>query len=139
MASAIGRVAVSKKISQKDFVERLAERAETQKFTNSLFRISELLEENFEREKAADELGTSVLIEKSVPYAIFCFLKDKDSFEKALMNVIMVHGDRDTIGAMTGAISGAFLGIEAIPERWKLKLEDIDYIGSLAEKLFKIY
>jgi len=45
-------------------------------------------------------------------------------------------GDTDTIGAMTGAISGAYLGIESIPISWRSKLENRLYIEELAEKLY---
>jgi ADP-ribosylglycohydrolase len=41
----------------------------------------------------------------------------------------------DTIGAMTGAISGAYLGASAIPNSWRRKLENDPYIEELAEKL----
>lgn len=139
LASTVGKAAVSDEISPKEFTERLAERAETQKFTDSLHQISKLLEEGVNREKAAGELGTSVLIEKSVPYSIFSFLKDPDSYQKALMNAIMVSGDRDTIGAMTGGISGAFLGFDALPSIWVEKLEDLEKIEGLAEQLYIIF
>jgi poly(ADP-ribose) glycohydrolase ARH3 len=36
---------------------------------------------------------------------------------------------------MAGAISGAYLGVEAIPQEWRAKLENRDYIEALAEKL----
>jgi ADP-ribosylglycohydrolase len=39
---------------------------------------------------------------------------------------------------MTGAISGAYHGVEIIPDRWRSKLECRDYIEALAEKLWKI-
>jgi len=42
-------------------------------------------------------------------------------------------GDRDTIGAMTGAISGAYHGLNAIPHEWLSKLEKRFYIEKLAE------
>jgi len=39
---------------------------------------------------------------------------------------------------MAGAISGAYHGVEAIPEGWKSRLEARDYIEKLAEKLWSI-
>jgi ADP-ribosylglycohydrolase len=39
---------------------------------------------------------------------------------------------------MTSAISGAYCGIETIPERWKIRLEKRAYIEELAEKLWQI-
>jgi len=139
LASAVGKAAVSDKISTKEFVKELEEKAKTKKLTDSLILISKLLEQDVKREKAAEELGTSVLIEKSVPYAIFSFLKDIETYEKALMNAIMVPGDRDTIGAMTGGLSGAFLGVKAPPDTWIDKLEDVDYLKELADQLYTIF
>ena len=39
---------------------------------------------------------------------------------------------------MAGAISGAYHGIEAIPEDWKRDLERREYIEKLAEELWEI-
>jgi ADP-ribosylglycohydrolase len=39
---------------------------------------------------------------------------------------------------MTGAISGAYLGIESIPDSWEGKLENRLYIEELASGLAKI-
>jgi poly(ADP-ribose) glycohydrolase ARH3 len=52
--------------------------------------------------------------------------------------VVSLGGDTDTIGAMTGALCGAYLGVDAIPEEWKAKLEHLEYIEELARKLFKL-
>jgi len=48
---------------------------------------------------------------------------------------ISLGGDTDTIGAMTGAISGAYLGFDSIPGKWRDKLENRRYIEELAERL----
>ena len=49
-------------------------------------------------------------------------------------------GDSDTIGAMTGAIVGAYYGARALPQRWLDTLENgekgRDYVTSLADQLF---
>lgn len=41
-----------------------------------------------------------------------------DSFENAIIGAVNNGGDADTIAALTGALAGAFYGVEAIPERW---------------------
>jgi ADP-ribosylglycohydrolase len=48
--------------------------------------------------------------------------KEGAAFEKTVTYAISLGGDTDTIGAMAGAISGAYLGIEAIPAEWQIKL-----------------
>ncbi|MCK4721866.1 MAG: ADP-ribosylglycohydrolase family protein, partial [Dehalococcoidia bacterium] len=51
---------------------------------------------------------------------------------------VSLGGDTDTIAAMTGAISGAYLGAGSIPDRWRVKLENRLYVEELAEKLYEI-
>lgn len=41
------------------------------------------------------------------------------SFEAALVDVVNRGGDADTNGAITGALLGAALGVDAIPRRWR--------------------
>jgi ADP-ribosylglycohydrolase len=36
---------------------------------------------------------------------------------------------------MAGAISGAYMGIEAIPQSWQQKLENLSYVEELSSKL----
>ena len=59
------------------------------------------------------------------------------SFEECLNCAVLNGGDRDTMGAMACAISGAFLGIDGIPPSWIDKLENREYIEELASKLFE--
>jgi len=89
-------------------------------------------------EKAVLELGNGIEAFNSVPTAIYCFLSRPDSFAGAISGAISLGGDTDTIGAMTGAISGAYLGVDAIPGRWQDKLENHRYIAELAESLCNI-
>ena len=44
------------------------------------------------------------------------------SFREAVTNAVNLGGDTDTIGAVTGALAGAFFGESAIPEKWHSKL-----------------
>ena len=48
----------------------------------------------------------------STPQAIQAFL-ESTSFDDAIRNAISIGGDSDTIAAMTGAIAGAYYGVEA--------------------------
>jgi poly(ADP-ribose) glycohydrolase ARH3 len=52
---------------------------------------------------------------ESLSFPIYSSLRFASSFEDCLYCAIMHGGDRDTLGAMAGAISGAYLGFEAIP------------------------
>ena len=48
----------------------------------------------------------------SVPQAIVAFLESTD-FEDAIRNAISIGGDSDTIGAICGAVAGAYYGVPA--------------------------
>ncbi len=79
---------------------------------------------------------------ESVPTAIYCFLQAPNSFEEAVCFALAVGGDTDSIASMTGAISGAYLGSLAIPQRWLDKVETgprgRKYIVTLARRLHTI-
>ena len=74
----------------------------------------------------------------AVPPALAAFLLTED-FREALVVAVNCGGDTDTIGAMTGAIAGAYYGCGQIPDRWIACLEDgvrgKGYVVSLAERL----
>ena len=106
-------------------------------------RIQHLLEGNPTSHKVVDTLGNNITSFDSVPTSIYSFLAHHSSFEEAVVYAVNLGGDTDTIGAMTGAISGAYHGYENIPTRWLEKLENgskgRDYVIGLAERLYEIW
>lgn len=85
-------------------------------------------------EDIADVLGTGIAAHTSVPTALACFLANPDSFADAVKAAISLGGDTDTIAAMTGALSGAYLGHAAIPAPWK-SVEGASQLITLADSL----
>lgn len=59
--------------------------------------------------------GISPFVIPSVLWSLYAFLRHPEDYRAAVETAIMPGGDVDTTGAMTGAISGAYLGINAIP------------------------
>jgi poly(ADP-ribose) glycohydrolase ARH3 len=45
------------------------------------------------------------------------------------------NGDSDSIACIAGSISGAYLGINAIPNDWVQQIEKSDYLDDLAIRL----
>ena len=120
-----------------DLVEALHAEAESRVFKRKLRALQALLLEQPDKRRIVRELGNSVEAFNSVPTAIFSFLATR-SFEQALRLAVGLGGDADTIGAMTGALAGAYYGVEGIPARWLDELENRAYIEELAIKLWKI-
>jgi ADP-ribosyl-[dinitrogen reductase] hydrolase len=63
---------------------------------------------------------------------------DAVSFPAAVIRAVNLGGDADTVGAITGALSGALWGIEAIPHPWLLHLRDHARIHELAGDLYRV-
>jgi poly(ADP-ribose) glycohydrolase ARH3 len=117
------------------FVNGLIDFARTSEIREKLEFMKELLHENLPLPIVAKKLGQSVAVQESLPFAIYSFLKYPSSYEESLYCAIMHGGDRDTLGAMAGAMSGAYLGSEAIPLLWREKLESREKIERLALEL----
>ena len=88
-------------------------------------------------------LGNGIEAIESVVTAIASFALTPESYLDTIANVIFLGGDTDTLAAMAGAISGAFLGIESIPKVLFQNLESSpkgrDYIVELADRLHGCY
>jgi poly(ADP-ribose) glycohydrolase ARH3 len=79
----------------------------------------------------------------SVPTAIAGFALTPESFEASIGNVIFLGGETDTLAAMTGALSGAYLRARRLPDRLVNLLENSPkgrtYPKHLSEQLFAVY
>jgi poly(ADP-ribose) glycohydrolase ARH3 len=124
-------------INQEAFLSKLQNFIQNQLYKKKVAQIRELLGEQ-DRARVVAMLGNDIEAPRSVPTAIYCFLRQPQSYKDTVIYAISLGGDTDTIAAMAGAISGAYLGIEAIPQEWRAKLENRDYIEALAEKLWQI-
>lgn len=106
-------------------------------YQERLKSVVRLLEAAPERGEVVRELGNGAEAVNSVPTAIYCFLANRD-FESALVYAVSLGGDADTIGAMTGAIAGACYGINAVPARWKVPVENREYLETLGRRLWEL-
>lgn len=87
--------------------------------------------------------GISSFVIPSVLWSLYSFLKTPDDYFKTICTAIEVGGDVDTTAAMAGAISGAYLGINAIPCELTKHLNDrgtwkCNELIELAHKCYEI-
>lgn len=77
----------------------------------------------------------------SVPAALAALLSTQE-LEAAILVAVNAGGDADTVGAMTGALAGAYYGASSIPLRWTEALEGgergKDHVRTLARRLWEI-
>jgi len=119
------------------FLAKLINFVSDEIYREKLSKVAALLP-HLDKDRVVLELGNGIEAFNSVPTAIYSFLSQPHSFARAVFLAISLGGDTDTIGAMTGALSGAYLGFDAIPYKWRDKLENHLYIAQLAERLCKI-
>ena len=85
--------------------------------------------------EAIYQLGEGWVAEETLAIAVYCALKYKDDFEKAIIASVNHDGDSDSTGAVCGNILGAYLGYDAIPQKYKDNLELNDLILQLSDDL----
>lgn len=120
------------------FSRGLIDYARTPAVRDKMTMVETLLGQGVNPLGAARRLGHGVAVHESMPFAIYAFLRHPKSFEACLLCAVLNGGDRDTLGAMACAVSGAYLGIEAIPRSWREKIENRRHIEELAVKLIAI-
>ena len=119
------------------FVSRLLDFTTEDTYHKKLAKFGMLLERPDDRKRVVRELGHGIEAFNSVPAAIFAFLSHPKDFTSAVIYAVSLGGDTDTIASMAGAISGAYLGIDSLPGDWLNRLENRDYLFSLAESVWQ--
>jgi ADP-ribosylglycohydrolase len=66
-----------------------------------------------------------------IPTCLYLLLTT-GSFEEAITEVVNQGGDTDTVGAILGAMAGAYYGVDAIPRRWLDGLQNREGIDARA-------
>ena len=87
--------------------------------------------------------GISPFVTSSVLWSLYSFLTSPEDYWETICTAIAVGGDVDTTAAMAGAVSGAYLGLEAIPSGLSQRLTDrgtwgYDELVELADKCYNL-
>lgn len=127
----------SSDLDREKFLEDLQDFLVEKEYKEKINQIRELLASDPDKSEVVRTLGNGIEAHNSVPTACYCFLSHFTDFEEAVVYAVSLGGDADTIGAMTGAIAGAYHGSKQIPSELKEKLEDKDRILKLADELFE--
>lgn len=115
--------------------QRLVEFAETTRLKEKLQLVLHLVASHTSTAEAAAQLGTQSSVHESMAFALFCFLTNPHAYVECILCAVSHGGDRGTMGAMVGAMAGAYLGIEAIPPHWQRCLENSQHIETLSREL----
>jgi len=136
LALAIAYAIRTPKFDRAEFYDHLRSHAASEEFDHQLRHASRLTQND-----TLGRLGNTLAAHQSVVTSIACFALNPDSFEQTICRAIAQGGDVDTLAAMAAAISGARLGIAAVPKHLIQKLENGPkgraYITTLAHRLFE--
>jgi len=134
LALAVGIASTTDTFDREEFFTNLLGKCSSLEYRDPLRRAAQLSDV---RDLAL--LGNGIEATSSVVTAIAVFGLSPHSYEETIGNAILLGGDTNTIGAMAGAISGAYLGHAAIPNHLLENLEDREqgrtYLEILASKL----
>ena len=103
-------------------------------FDKAMLRVVKCLDWDDE-EKALKSIGEGWVGEEAVALAIYCFLRYPESYKKCVIRGANTNGDSDSIACIAGSISGAYLGIGAVPEEWIRRIEKTEYLADLSRRL----
>lgn len=80
-------------------------------------------------------LGEGWVAEEALAISLYCSLRYKDDFSKAIIASVNHQGDSDSTGAITGNIMGALLGYDKIAPHWRAHLQFHDLILQIVDYL----
>lgn len=110
------------RIKYEDLFELLRSCADNPEWNGLLHKMAVAITEEKSVVEFADSLGqqkgVSGYVYRTVPVALYAWYHHFGDFEATLSAVFNCGGDTDTVGAITGAMAGAVVGEEGIPNDW---------------------
>jgi ADP-ribosylglycohydrolase len=84
-----------------------------------------------------DILGGGWVAEEALACSLACVLKHPADYSAAVKRGANNSGDSDSIASITGAISGAYLGVSAIPKDWRKRIENRAILTELSKQIYE--
>jgi hypothetical protein len=85
-----------------------------------------------------EALGNGSAAHEGAPFALGCFLSSPGDFPEAVLQAVNQGGDARAVGAMTGALCGAYVGASGIPGRFLDRLSQRGELEGAAEALLAL-
>lgn len=130
LAMAVALATKIKRLDREAFFNEVSRRCNSLEFRGPLTRAAKL-----DDLRDLGLFGNGIEATDSVVTAVASFGLTPESFAETIGNVILLGGDTDTLAAMAGAISGAYLGVQGIPVHLLDALEDRKQGKSFIEEL----
>ncbi len=129
-------VGSSSSLDPESFVEEIISYVRDRDMVEAAQRVLSLVD-TADPEHAATMIGNGIAAIEAVPAALFAFLVKRGSFSNTIEFAVRMGGDTDTIASMAGALAGAHLGYDAIPQGWKDRVEGAPSMARLGRVLLE--
>jgi ADP-ribosylglycohydrolase len=103
-------------------------------FDTTMLRVGHVQEWTDEY-AAITHLGSGWIGEEAVAMAVYCAVRHRDDFVRAVHRAVNIPGDSDSVGCITGGLVAARVGLDGIPKNWIARLEHLDELTDLARRL----
>lgn len=100
--------------------------------------LTALLLRRAEIEEIQEALGNGPSALEGLPFAWGCFLRFHDDFAATVLSAVNMGNDAESAGAIAGALSGAYLGAQAIPGRLADPLPWREELSAFADRLLAL-
>lgn len=118
--------------------ELFPENAQVPKFKGLMEKAMVLSKTEENPEKALKELGEGWTGDEALAVAVYCALRFREDFHKAMTAAVNHDGDSDSTGAVAGNILGAYLGYEKISSSFSMEnLEMREVVLKMADELYQ--
>jgi hypothetical protein len=98
----------------------------------SLKAYSRILKDDLNALKV-DDIKSSGYVVATLEASLWIVLKS-DNYKESIIGAVNLGGDTDTIGAITGSMTGIIYGYDSIPKDWLKELARREYLEDLAMK-----
>jgi len=110
--------------------------AEFRAFEKKLWSIVGVGSSTCSAEEIRLRCGTSSYTFESVPFSIATFMRHPTDFKAALKEAVEAGGDTDTNAAIVGSLVGANVGINNIPDDWRIYTRGVGLAEDLGVQLW---
>lgn len=81
-------------------------------------------------------IKSSGFVVDTLEASIWC-AHNSNNYKNSVLKAVNLGDDTDTVGAVTGSITGLLYGYENIPQNWKTKLKNKEYLMDVCQKFDK--
>ncbi len=87
---------------------------------------------------AVKKMGYGFEAYEALAISVYCAVLHCDSPRHAIQLAANHDGASDTCASMTGAMLGAYFGVQGFPKKWVDKLQYKNLISAIADKMLKV-